>query len=85
MDGRKTLTCARAGVVHVATPLPDRNPRGSQSAKLAQQGFEKVALPEFILFEATSHPANLCTLYQKNCKAGERIEFGKWAAPLLLK
>jgi hypothetical protein len=82
MEGRKSLTCARAGVIYVATPLPDRNPRGSRSAELAEQGFEKVALPEFKLFEASSHPANLCTIYQKKCEAGEEIEFGKWAVPV---
>jgi hypothetical protein len=84
MEGRKTLTCAREGVVYVATPLPDRNPRGSRSAELAEQGFEKVALPEFKLFEHPSHPANLCTLYQKNCESGEKIEFGMWAVPLFV-
>ena len=82
MEGQKTLTCARKGVVYLATPLPDRNPRGSQSAEFLEQGFEKAALPEFKLFEAPSHPANLCAVYQKKCAAGEQIEFGMWAVPV---
>ncbi|AKJ64919.1 sialidase family protein [Kiritimatiella glycovorans] len=82
IDGDKSVTVSRAGVVYFATPLPDRNPSGSQSAKLEAQGFEKVALSEFNLFEHTSYPANLCSLYQKTCAAGEVIEFGKWAVPL---
>jgi hypothetical protein len=44
------------------------------------QGFEKVALPEVRLFG--SSPNNLCTLYQKDCAAGETILIGKWALPL---
>jgi hypothetical protein len=51
-------------------------------AELVEQGFEKVALPEFTLFEAPSHPANLCTIYQKKCAAGEEIQFGMWAVPV---
>ena len=82
MDGPKSLTCSRAGMVFVATPLPDRNRIGSQSERLTKQGFEKVSLPEFILFGHRSYPANLCTLYQKRCSAGEVVEFGKWAVPL---
>lgn len=82
IGGDKTLTCSSAGMVYVATPLPDRNPGGSQSATLEAQGFKKVALPEFNLFEYTSYPANLVTLYQKECVPGETVEFGKWAVPI---
>ena len=47
------------------------------------QGFEKVALPEVPLFNPAS-TANFCTLYQKDCAAGEVINLGKWAVPLFL-
>jgi hypothetical protein len=47
------------------------------------QGFEKVALPEIPLFNPTS-PANFCTLFQKDCAAGETILIVKWALPVFL-
>ena len=82
MDGKKRLRCVWPGTVHVLTPLPDRNPSGSQSAALEQQGFKKVALPEFTLFDHESD-GTLCSLYQKECTAGEAIEFGKWALSIV--
>lgn len=85
IGGEKTLTCSIAGMVYVATPLPDRNPGGSQSANLEAQGFEKVALSEFTLFEHTTYPANLVTLYQKECAAGETVEIGSWAVPIFFE
>jgi len=81
MDGRKTLTCQRAGVVYFLTPQPERN-RDTQSQPLMDQGFEKVALPEVRLFGGS--PNNFCTLYQKDCAAGETILIGKWALPLFI-
>ena len=45
------------------------------------QGFEKVALPEVPLFNPAS-AANFCTLFQKDCAAGETILIGKWAVPV---
>jgi hypothetical protein len=45
------------------------------------QGFEKVALPEIPLFNPAS-PANYCTLFQKDCAAGETIFIRKWAVPV---
>ena len=45
MDGGKALRCDRAGMVYFLTPQPDRNP-DSQSVRLLNQGFKKVALPE---------------------------------------
>jgi hypothetical protein len=70
-------------MVYFLTPLPERN-QDSQSARLTKQGFEKVALPEFQLTLSGS-PGALATLYQKQYEAGEVIEFGKWAVPVLLK
>jgi hypothetical protein len=81
LDGRKTLTCQRAGVVYFLTPQPQRN-RDTQSQPLMDQGFEKVALPEVRLFGGS--PNNFCTLYQKDCAAGETILIGKWALPLFI-
>ena len=81
MDDRKTLTCQRAGVVYFLTPQPERN-RDTQSQPLMDQGFEKVALPEVRLFGGS--PNNFCTLYQKDCAAGETILIGKWALPLFI-
>ncbi len=80
MDGRKLITCLEAGTVWFLSPTQDRN-RDSQAQALMDQGFEKVALPEIPLF----HPAsstNYCTLYQKDCRAGETLLIGQWAVPL---
>jgi hypothetical protein len=82
MDGAKSLTCERAGTVWLLTSTPERN-RDSQTNALEKQGFKMAALPEIRLFNPSS-PANHCTLYQKDCAAGETVSFGKWATPLLL-
>ena len=68
---------------HTVTPALDRN-RDSQSQALTDQGFEKVAIPEIPLF-APNSSANYCTLYQKDCVAGETILIGKWAVPLFMR
>jgi len=81
MNGKKTLTCERAGTVYLLTPLPERN-KDTQSQALTDQGFEKVALPEVRLFSGS--PNNFCTLYQKDCAAGETIAVGKWAVPVFM-
>lgn len=80
IDGRKVVRCVQAGMVHFLTPEPDRN-RDTQSQSLQDQGFEKVAVPEVRLFDP-GRTANYCTLYQKSCKEGETIRFGKWAVPV---
>lgn len=82
MDGSKTLHCDRAGTVWMLTPKPQRN-RDSQSAALQEQGFRVVARPEVRLFNPNSS-ANYCTLYQKDCQAGESIVIGKWAVPIFI-
>jgi hypothetical protein len=64
----------RDGVVFVITPLPQRN-KDSVAEQLEKQGFEKAAVPEFLLFGS---PANICTTFQKKAKAGEPITIGKW-------
>lgn len=82
MNGKKSLTCQRAGTVWFLTPAPERN-NDSQSQALMDQGFKKVAVPEVRLFSPQS-AANFCTLYQKDCVAGENIIIGKWAVPVFI-
>lgn len=82
MDGKKSLTCQRAGTVWFLTPAPERN-NDTQSQALLDQGFKKVAIPEVRLFSPQS-AANFCTLYQKECRTGETIHVGKWAVPLFI-
>lgn len=82
LDGTKTLTCDRAGTVWMLTPAPQRN-RDSQTKALLEQGFRKVALPDLRLFDPAS-ASNFCTLYQKDCAAGETLTLGKWAVPIFL-
>ncbi|NQT20090.1 MAG: exo-alpha-sialidase [Planctomycetes bacterium] len=80
MNGTKSVTCKRAGTVWFLTPAPGRN-SDSQTQALMDQGFEMVALPEVPLFNPAS-AANYCTLYQKDCSAGETILVDKWAVPV---
>jgi hypothetical protein len=82
MNGQKTLKCDRPGTVFFLTPVLARN-RDTTAQGLMDQGFEKVALPEVPLFNPGS-PANFCTLFQKDCAAGETILIGKWAVPLFV-
>lgn len=80
LEGEKVLQCTQAGTVWLLTPTPERN-RDSQTKTLTEQGFRKVALPEVRLFNPNSS-GNYCTLYQKDCQAGEEIHIGKWAVPV---
>ncbi|MBC2594068.1 exo-alpha-sialidase [Ruficoccus amylovorans] len=82
LGGRKELVCEQAGMLYFLTPRPNRN-KDSQSATLEAQGFKAVALPEFQLF-GPKLAQNYCTLYQKHCEAGEKINIGAWAVPLFL-
>lgn len=80
MSGQKTLKCERPGTVFFLTPLLKRN-RDTVARPWKDQGFEKVALPEVSLFNAGA-ASNYCTLFQKDCAAGETILIGKWAVPV---
>jgi hypothetical protein len=80
MNGQKTLKCERAGTVFFLTPVLERN-RDSTAQSLLDQGFEKVAMPEIRLFNPAS-TANFCTMFQKDCVAGETLLVGKWAVPV---
>jgi len=80
MEGSKTVTCKQAGTVWFFTPIPERN-RDSQTRSLLDQGFKQVDLPEIPLFGPRT-TANRCTVYQKDCTAGEKILVGKWVVPV---
>ena len=73
--------CTKAGAVYVLTPKPERN-RDSVTDALERQGFKLAAVPEFVLFptppDGRLSSANVCSVYQKDVSAGDRIEFGKW-------
>ena len=76
IDGVHQLVCREAGVVTVATPSTGRN-RDSIAAQLLAQGFCKVKIPEFILFNPSSG-ANVCSVFQKRLEVGEQFEMRKW-------
>ena len=82
LNGDKVITCDRAGTVWFLTPLAERN-KDTQVQALIDQGFKKVALPEVPLF-GPSNPGNYCSLFQKDCAAGETIHIGKWAVPVFM-
>lgn len=77
---RIRAVCRQPGTVMVITPARGRN-RDSLQAELLRQGFRKVRLPEFILFDPET-AANACTTFQKRVEEGERIELGKWGVLL---
>ena len=72
--------CSSPGMVYVLTPSPDRNP-DSVEAELLKQGFVKSCAKELDVIFKTDEKArfeNLCSVYQKELKAGEKVQFGKW-------
>ncbi len=71
---RETAEVASGGIVFAITPLPNRN-KDSVAKQLEEQGFAKVAQPEFRLFGSQ---ANICTTFQKKVAAGDKITLGKW-------
>ncbi len=79
LSGNKIITCAAEGVLWIATPAPQRN-RASQEAALLTQGFKKLNLPEFSLWN--KRDGNRCSIYEKKCSKGDVIKFGSWALPL---
>lgn len=81
---KSAVRVVKPGIVHVLTPLPSRN-RDTQADALGEQGFVKVALPEFVLFpnaDGEVSGANAVSVFQKEMAAGERLELGKWAVIL---
>lgn len=73
------VVCRRAGTVYLLTPSAGRQ-RDSLAEALLKRGFEKVNLPEFMLFDGE---ANVCTAFQKQLAKGETLEFAKWAVLVL--
>ncbi len=73
------LTCAKPGVVYLVTPSAGRQ-RDSQADFLLKRGFEKAAIPEFILFEGE---ANVCTVFQRLLNKGDALDLPKWVVPIL--
>lgn len=69
------VTCKTPGIVSVFTPTTKRN-KDSVAEVLLRQGFEKAALPEFLLFGTSL--GNITTLYQKRLETGETVRFGQW-------
>jgi hypothetical protein len=69
------VVCREGGMIYALTPLKDRN-QDSVTEELLKLGFEKAAQPETLLFE---HLNSVVTLYQKEIKAGETIQLGKWS------
>ncbi len=67
--------CRKPGMIYVFTPTKARN-KDSVVGELLENGFEKVAVPEDLLFGNII--GNVVTLYQKQVRADETIKFGKW-------
>jgi len=78
---RTAAVCTKPGAVYVLTPKPERN-HDSVTDALERQGLKLAAVPEFVLFPTPPNgrlsSGNVCSVYQKNVSAGERIEFEKW-------
>ncbi len=72
---RTKAVCTRGGMMYVVTPMPVRNV-DSVSEFLVNQGFKKVSKPEFVLFGDRTN--DTVTTFQKEVKAGDVVEFGKW-------
>jgi predicted neuraminidase len=64
-----------AGMVYALTPAKKRN-NDSVTEELSKLGFEKVNVPETLLFGNLI--GNIVTLYQKEVHSGEKIRLGKW-------
>ncbi len=75
--GGTTATCHTGGAVFVVTPTEGRN-SDSLSSVLEKQGFKKVKLPEFMLFDEANPSGNICTTFQKKLADGETLKVGKW-------
>ncbi len=75
--GETRATATRGGLVWVLTPSDGRN-RHSLHDDLTAEGFEKARIPEFLLFEHSNRPANVCSVYQKTVETGETVSLGTW-------
>jgi hypothetical protein len=73
------VVCRQPGVVYLITPSAGRQ-RDSLAETLLKRGFQKVNIPEFLLFTGE---ANLSTVFQKQLKKDETLSFDKWAVLVL--
>lgn len=73
------FTCRQPGTVFLLTPSAGRQ-KDSLADDLTARDFEKVALPEFMLFDGEQ---NVCTVFQKDLARGETLDVGKWAVLVL--
>lgn len=71
---RLSVICRKAGVVYVFTPIAGKSP-DSREAELLDLGFQKVDLPDVLLFEGGW---NRCFVYQKEMAVDESLHLGKW-------
>lgn len=78
--GQTRAVCVAPGMAYVFTPTPDRNTE-SVAGELLARGFVKTSVEEFDFIFKTNEKArteNVCSVYQKELKAGETVAFGKW-------
>ncbi|MCC7493775.1 MAG: exo-alpha-sialidase [Fimbriimonadaceae bacterium] len=74
------VVCQTAGLALLLTPQADRN-ADSLAGELLAQGWQLVALPEFVLFRGADgglHGGNVVSVYQRELRAGETVTLGKW-------
>ena len=69
-----SVEITKGGVLYVVTPLPNRN-KDNAVETLAAAGFVKVSKPEFLFFG--NDAGNISTVFQKEVKPGEIIEWNK--------
>ena len=69
------VRCTEPGTVWVVSPSKGRN-TDSLADSLVEKGFQKVNLPEFMLFGDIV--GNICSVYQKDLKKGDVLKLGKW-------
>ena len=78
-SGHAVARCRTGGIVYVVTPSRERIPTGAGEA-LRANGFAKAAVPEFVLFLTKDNralPDNLCSVFQKTVRSGDRIEISR--------
>lgn len=73
------VVCRRPGMVYLITPSAGRQ-RDSQAETLLKQGFQQVAIPEFMMFDGEQ---NISTVFQKALKQDETLVYDKWAVLVL--
>ncbi|MEI7728539.1 MAG: sialidase family protein [Verrucomicrobiota bacterium] len=77
--GGGRILCRQPGVVYLITPSAGRQ-RDSLAEALLKSGFEKVKLPEFLMFDGEQ---NVCTVFQKRLVKEEALNVEKWGILVL--